>query len=362
MKSVALVHDYLIQMGGAERVLASLHDIFPDAPVYTSVLRKTNLSSEFLKMDIRTSFLQNWPFMEREFRVYFMLYPLAFSSFDLSQFDVIVSSSSAYAKGIKKRKGQVHVCYCHTPMRFAWRFDDYIARQNLNPLLAKGISLFIPWLKKWDLDTVKNVDYFIANSSFIAERIRSIYKRDSVIIYPPVDLELFKPSTIDKDYFLIISRLSAYKRIDLAIAAFSKLGLPLKIVGIGPDLKRLKNLAGKSVEFLGHLPDEKIKQLYAECRALIFPGEEDFGITPLEAAASGRPTIAYGAGGAKETVIDGKTGILFKEQTEESLSSAIERFQSMKFDKEVLVGHAKKFGAEVFKERFKRFLNENKIL
>jgi len=362
MKSVALVHDYLIQMGGAERVMAAIHEIFPDAPVYTSVLRKKNLSLEFKNVDIRTSFLQNWPFMEKEFRIYFMLYPLAFRSLDLSQYDVIVSSSSAYAKGIKKRKGQVHICYCHTPMRFAWRFDDYIARQKLNPLIAKGISLFIPWLKKWDLDTVKNVDYFIANSSFIAERIRSIYKRDSVIIHPPVDLTLFKPSATDKDYFLVVSRLSAYKRIDLAVAAFNKLGLPLKIVGIGPDLERLKKLAGKNIEFLGHLPDERIKQLYAECRALIFPGEEDFGITPLEAAASGRPTIAYGAGGAKETVIDGKTGILFAEQTEDSLSRAIESFQSLWFEKEVLVQHAKKFGREIFKEKIRGFLNENKIL
>jgi len=359
---VAIVHDYLIQMGGAERVVVELHDLFPSAPVFTSVYRKDRLSKEFLSMDIRASFLQNFPFMEKEFRIYFLLYPFAFSSLDLSGYDVIISSSSAYAKGIKKRKGQVHVCYCHTPMRFAWRFEDYIEKQDLNPLLMKLISWFVDPLKKWDLNTVKNVDHFIANSSFTAGRIKSIYGRDSVIIYPPVDTVAFKPSNNVKDYFLIVSRLAAYKRIDLAVKAFSKINFPLKIVGEGPDLKRLKAMAGRNIEFLGRLPDEDVRKLYSECQALIFPGEEDFGITPLEAAASGRPTIAYGQGGVLETIIDGKTGILFDSQTEASLSEAINRFKSIKFDRNILVTQAGKFSREVFKEKMRRYLHENKIL
>ncbi|MFA4966607.1 MAG: glycosyltransferase [Candidatus Margulisiibacteriota bacterium] len=358
---VAIVHDYLIQMGGAERVVAALHELFPQAPIYTSVFLKNKLSRELQTADIRASFMQNLPFMEKEFRMYFLFYPFAFSSFDLSKYDVIISSSSAYAKGIRKRKGQVHICYCYTPMRFAWRFNDYIERQELNPLLARGLSLFVPILKKWDLGTVKNVDYFIAISRFVSDRIKSIYGRDSVIIYPPVDTSLFKPSHTEKDYFLIVSRLVSYKRIDLAIKVFNKLGLTLKIAGEGPDLERLRSLAGDNIKFLGRLNDEEIKRLYSECRALIFSGEEDFGITPLEAAASGSPTIAYGRGGALETIIDGRTGILFDRQTEESLSMAVMKFKSSGFDKKDLLAQAEKFSKDRFKERIRGFLNENKI-
>lgn len=359
---VALVHDYLIQMGGAERVVALLHELFPDAPIYTSVCRKAGLSKEFKNADIRTSFLQKFPLMGKEFRLYFMLYPWAFSSFDLSEYDLIISSSSAYAKGIRKKKGQIHVCYCHTPMRFVWRYEDYIKRQGMNPLITKVLSNFMAPLRGWDLKTVENVDHFIANSSFVAKRIKSIYKRDSVIIFPPVDTERFRPSKEDGDYFLVVSRLKSYKRIDLAVEVFSKLELPLKIVGEGPAAKGLKRIAGPSVEFLGHLPDEEVGKLYAGCRALVFPGEEDFGITPLEAAASGRPTIAYRGGGAEKTIIDGKTGVFFDCQDEGSLARAVERFGSFRFNKDEIAAHAKKFSKDVFKERIMDFLHENKIL
>jgi len=299
--------------------------------------------------------------MGREFRLYFMLYPWAFSSFDLSEYDLIISSSSAYAKGIKKRKGQVHVCYCHTPMRFAWRYEDYIKRQGLGPIITRSLSAFMKPLTAWDLKTVDSVDHFIANSRFVSQRIKSIYNRDSVIIFPPVDTDRLKPSSEDKDYFLIVSRLKAYKRIDLAVEVFSKLELPLKIVGEGPALKSLRCIAGPSVEFLGHLPDEEIGKLYAGCRALVFPGEEDFGITPIEAAAAGRPTIAYRGGGAEETIINGKTGIFFDRQDEGSLARAVERFISLRFDKNEIAAHARKFSKDVFKERIKSFLHENKI-
>jgi glycosyltransferase involved in cell wall biosynthesis len=358
---VAIVHDFLIQMGGAERVVSALHELFPKAPVFTSVFRKNELTADFLSMDVKTSFLQYFPFISGNFRAYFLLYPLAFHSFDLSGFDLIISSSSGYAKGIRKRKGQVHVCYCHTPMRFAWNYKDYIARFGMNPLASKMLSLSVPALKHWDLGTVKNVDHFIANSRFVADRIRSIYQRESVIINPPVETDKFKPLAKSGDYFLVVSRLMPYKRLDLAVKAFNRLKLPLKIVGNGPALAQLKQIAAGNIEFVGRVPDEEVNELYSGCRALIFPGEEDFGITPLEAAAAGRPTIAYASGGALETVIDNKTGILFKEQSVGSLSDAVERFMGARFDRQKLVEHAHSFRRGVFIEKMKGFLNENKI-
>ncbi|HTY13515.1 MAG TPA: glycosyltransferase [Candidatus Omnitrophota bacterium] len=359
---VAIVHDYLIQMGGAERVVAELHAMFPDAPIYTSVCLHDRLLPELKDADIRTSFLQFFPFMREEFRIYFLLYPLTFTLFDLSGYDVIISSSSAYAKGIRRRKGQFHLCYCHTPMRFAWRFRDYMRNQGWRRLFSPLLSVCMEWLRRWDRGTTEGIDVFIANSSFIAERIRSIYGRDSVIIYPPVDTGRFKPAERGGNYFLIVSRLLFYKRIDIAVEAFTRAGKPLKIVGEGPAESALKRTAGNNIEFLGRVPDTEVKRLFAECRALVFPGEEDFGITPVEAAASGRPTIAYRAGGALETVIDGVTGVMFDRQTADSLADAVVRFESARFDPERLVAHARKFDRKVFRERIRGILNENKIL
>ncbi len=356
----AIVHDYLIQMGGAERVVAAMHKLFPQAPVFTSVFRKNKLSDDFSGMDIRTSFLQNWPLMDQEFRLYFLLYPLAFYLMDLSGYDLVISSSSAYAKGIKKRKGQLHICYCHTPMRFAWRFDDYIRMQGLGNLSAAVLSPFMSLLRMWDRWSSDNVDHFIANSAFIAARIKSIYNRDSVIIHPPVETSDFDPAGADGDYFLIVSRLLSYKRIDIAVNAFCRLQYPLKIVGEGPARRALEKISGPNIEFLGRLPDDQVKRLFSGCRALIFPGEEDFGITPIEAAASGRPTIAYRGGGALETVIDGETGVMFNTQESSALAEAVIRFNEIKFDRSRLAAHARKFDRTVFEEKFRRFLDEIK--
>ncbi|KAF0135308.1 MAG: group 1 glycosyl transferase [Candidatus Saganbacteria bacterium] len=358
---IALVHDYLIQMGGAERVVSALHKIFSNAPIYTAAALSKKLSDELKDADIKTSFLQNWPYMDKEFRMYFLLYPFAFSSFNLSQYDLIFSSSSAYAKGINKRKGQIHVCYCHTPARFIWMQEEYLPEKN-NPLLKFVLALLTPYLKSWDLKTADNVDHYIANSNYVKERIKKIYKRDSVVIYPPVNCARFKTSTDVKGYFLILSRLLHYKRIDIAVKAFNKLKIPLKIAGEGPAIGELKSIANSNIEFMGYVSEQKAVELLSECKALVFPGREDFGIIPLEAAASGRPTIAFNGGGARETTISGKTGVLFNLQNEESLINAVNQFNAMSFNSYEIIEHAKKFDISVFEKKIRGFINEIKIL
>ncbi|MDD5383095.1 MAG: glycosyltransferase, partial [Candidatus Margulisbacteria bacterium] len=312
----------------------------------------------FRQMDIRVSFMQRLPFVFKLFKFYLLLYPLAFESFDLSGYDIILSSSSAWAKGVKKGQGQTHVCYCYTPMRFVWRYDDYVRQESFPDWLKALLPLVIAPLKKWDLQTVAGVDDYIAISSFIAERIKETYGRESVIIYPPVESDLFKPSKLDRDYFLVISRLNAYKRIDLAVEACTKLDLPLKIIGDGPARRNLMMQAGRSVEFLGRQPDSEVVRYLAECRALVFPGEEDFGIVPLEAMSCGRPVIAYRAGGAKETVIEGETGVFFEDQTADSLIAALKRFQFTSFNKDRIRLQARRFDKEIFKQLIKTYLEE----
>jgi glycosyltransferase involved in cell wall biosynthesis len=307
-------------------------------------------------MDIRTSFMQKLPLVNLFFKYYFMLYPIAFERFDLAEYDVILSSSSAYAKGIKVRSGQVHLCYCYTPARFIWRYEDYVSRENIAPFFKQFLPFLLEPLKQWDLYNNRAVDYFIAISTAVAGRIKRIYGRESVIIYPPVETAYFRPSAADGDYYLIVSRLNAYKRIDLAVAAFNELDLPLKIVGDGPARQQLERQARPNIEFLGRRSDEDVKRLLSECRALIFPGEEDFGIVPLEAMASGRPVIAFRAGGAVETIIDGETGLFFDDPSPRSLESAVDRFKFTVFNKDKLRQQALKFDKKVFQDKIARFV------
>ena len=297
---VALVHDYLNQMGGAERVVLALHEIFPDAPIYTSIYDPQRVDPVFQKMDIRTSFMQKLPLVTKHHQPYLPFYPFAMESLDLRGYDLVLSSSSAFAKGVITRPETMHICYCHTPMRWCWNYDEYVEREHLGKIARLALPFFITKLRSWDQTSSMRVDHFIANSPVVAERIQKYYRRDAVVIPPPVVAQrfTFDPETQVEDYFLIVSRLVPYKRIDLAIEACNKLQLPLVIIGSGRDLERLKKLAGPTVRFMGRLSDEDVLYYYAHCRALLFPGEEDFGITPLEAQASGRPVIAYGAGGA----------------------------------------------------------------
>jgi glycosyltransferase involved in cell wall biosynthesis len=358
---VALVHDYLNQYGGAERVLEELHTLFPSAPVYTSMYWPEKMSATIRALDVRTSFMQRLPLVTRNHQPFLLLYPLAFESFDLSGFDVVISNSSAFCKGVMTAPGTLHICYCLTPMRWVWNYHAYVERERLGTAARLVLPAAISRLRSWDVATAQNVDRFLAISSTVAARIRKYYRRDAAVIYPPVNCDAFLSShSRVEDYYLIVSRLIPYKRIDLAVDAFTRLGLRLKIVGSGGrDLPALRARAGSNVEFVGRVSDAELKQLYAGCRALVYPGEEDFGIAPLEANASGRPVIAYAGGGALDTVIDGRTGVLFEQQQVECLIGAIQRTEATAWDPDELRAHARKFDSQVFRDQLGSFVRES---
>jgi glycosyltransferase involved in cell wall biosynthesis len=357
LSKIALVHDYFIQMGGAERVAAAMHDSFPTAPIYTTVALPHRLPKELRGADIRTSAMQRLPGMEQRFRQYFMLYPFAVEHFDLSEFDLIFSSSSGYAKGVRRRSNAIHVCYCHTPMRWAWRYEDYVARENFGRLTRSLLPLSLWGLRKWDLRAAQQPNYYIANSRLVAKRIKEIYGREAFVIPPPIDVDRFQMSSQVDDYYLVLSRLVPYKRIDLAIEACNRLGRRLVIIGDGPDRARLEKLAGPNTQFLGRQSDSQVNHYASRCRALLFTGEEDFGMVPLEVNAAGRPVIAFRGGGAMETVVDGITGVFFDKATSASLESAIEDFESRRWHQQSLRKHAEKFDRSVFTFRVLQFLS-----
>jgi len=355
---VALVHDYLNQMGGAERVVIALHEIFPDAPIYTSIYDPARVDPAFQKMDIRTSFMQKLPMVTKHHQPYLPLYPFAMEKLDLRGYDLVLSSSSAFGKGVITRPETMHICYCHTPMRWCWNYEEYIEREHLGKVARAILPFLITKLRTWDQISAMRVDHFIANSPIVAERIRKYYRREAIYIPPPVEASrfAFDPDIEPEDYFLILSRLVPYKRIDLAIEACNQLQLPLVIIGGGRDLERLKHMAGPTIRFLGKLPDEEVLRYYTNCRAFIFPGEEDFGITPLEAQACGRPVIAYGAGGALATIVEGITGVFFREQTVESLTTALSSFNERMFNPFVIRNHALEFDTPRFRRRILQFI------
>jgi len=353
---IAIIHDYLNQFGGAERVVEVLHEIFPEAPIYTSIYLKDRMPLSFESMDIRTSYMQKFPFLDTQFKKYLLFYPKAIESFKLNQYDLILSSSSAFAKGVIKRKDACHICYCYTPMRFVWNYEDYIEKEDFNKLILAILPLATRSLKKWDLKTNNNVNNFISISENIKKRIKKCYGRDSEVIYPPVSVSKFKSSRNIEDYFLIVSRLNAYKNIDLIINAFNELGLKLKIVGSGPYRNNLEGISrNRNIEFLGKVTDKDLIEIYSKCRAFIFPGKEDFGIAPVEAQAAGRPVIAYGSGGALETVIENVTGIFFREDTTSSVIKAIKRFEDIEssFDQKKIIKNTYRFDEEVFKRKLR---------
>lgn len=355
---VAIVHDFLNQMGGAEQVVKVFREIFPDAPIYTSIYVPSAVCPSFKEADIHTSFMQHLPMIKKHARRYLPLYPYAFEQFDLSEYDVVLSSSSSFAKGVVTPPSTCHICYCYTPMRFAWTYHMYIEQEPLSRIAKLCLPYFIHRVRRWDEITSNRVDNFIAISNEIRRRIWKHYRRDSDIIHPPVDTSRFAVSKQDSGYYLVLSRLLPYKRIDVAIEAFNFLNMPLKIVGDGRDMKRLKKIAGSTVEFLGRLPDGEMQRCLRECRALVFPGFEDFGLTPVEAMACGKPVIAYGGGGALETVVDGITGKFFYEQTPEAIVRVVRSFDPTAFDPTELRSHAESFDVSVFKNQIKRYVDQ----
>jgi glycosyltransferase involved in cell wall biosynthesis len=359
---IAIVHDFLNQYGGAERTLEALHEAFPQAPIFTSIFLPENFPSSFKEWDVRTSFMQGLPFLKHHFKKYLPLYPLAFRRFDLTGFDVILSSSSAFAKGVHVPKGARHICYCYSPMRFVWDRDRYFERESIPFFLKPPLSFVLEKLKRWDLKTNDGVGRFIGISEHIRQRIRHCYGKEADVLYPPVEVDAFDYSNRPGDYYLIVSRLNPYKRIELAIEACERTGRRLKIVGRGPFEPMLRRVAGPHTEFLGGVSFQELKRLLVGARAFIFPGEEDFGIAPVEAMAAGRPVIALARGGALETVVEGKTGLFFESPTIDCLSKALILFERMTFDPSVVRRHAERFNRAVFVNGIRQLVQRDYLL
>ncbi len=355
---VALVSDYLNQYGGAERVLEALCALFPSAPIYTLFYDAPSTGFVFEGRDIRTSFLQKIPFVRKHHRYFPMLMPMAIEQFDLSSFDLVISSSASYAKGVITNPGTYHICYCHTPLRYAWGGDGQRLEHKAYPFwMRAAIPLMLPYLRVWDRQASTRPDVIIANSHFVQEKIAKYYRRESRLVYPPVNIEKFSIQKPD-GYFLIVGRMVPYKHFDIAVEACTRLNLPLKIIGDGPQRKILQRIAGSTVQFEGLVHEKNLPLYYANARALLFPQEEDFGITAIESMASGRPVIAYRKGGALEYIREGENGIFFNEQTVDSLAGALQRFEDVSFDPVKIRASAERYDARHFFEEIKNIIGD----
>lgn len=355
-----LVHDYLNQYGGAERLLEVLHDLAPLAPVYTSIYAPDSMPSLYREWDIRRTLVDKIPGVHHHHQRALPAYPWAFERLRLPECDLVLSSSSAFAKMVRPPAGAIHISYIHSPMRFAWNLDAYVARERLPDSARIALRPLMALFRQRDRATAERVDRFVANSTVVRDRIRAFWRRDATVINPPVDVAAFEPMPEDEvqDYFLMVSRLVPYKRLDIAIEACNALGLPLRIVGDGRDRAMLEAMAGPTIRFLGRVSDAERRMLYARCRASIFMSEDDFGIAQVESQAAGRPVIALAAGGAVDTVRDRITGINVREQTVESLIDAFGRFESTHFDSNVLVEHARTFSRERFEREMIELIEE----
>jgi glycosyltransferase involved in cell wall biosynthesis len=355
---LALVHDWLNQIGGAEDVLETLVGMYPSAPIYTSMYWRDGMPAAYRDWDIRTTWMDRLPGVYRRHQPYLPLYPLAFSRLDLSEYDIVLSNKSGFCHGVRTGPHTTHVCYCLTPTRYVWTFEDYAAREALPAMLRPIIKPLVRWLRRWDYAAAQRVDHFIAISSEVQTRIRRYYGRDSTVIYPPVDICRFTPAARHDDYFLFVGRLAPYRRIDLAVRAFNELGLPLVIGGAGRDRTRLEAIAGSTITFLGYVPDADLPDLFARCRAYVLPAAEDFAIAPVQAMASGRPVIAFGAGGALDTVIPGQTGLYFSEPTPQALAAAVRQFDDMSFNPAYIRRHAEQFDKSVFESKLGGYVGQ----
>lgn len=332
-------------------------ELFPYAPIYTLIHNKDLMHGKFNDKNIKTSFIQKIPFASSHHRIFPHIMPMAIEQFDFSAYDIVLSDSSSYAKGIITGPETLHICYMHTPMRYAW--DDcqkYTQDFYFPSIIKKLVPLAMNYVRVWDKASADRADKIIANSNFVAKRIKKYYKKNSTVIYPPVNVNNFYISKKQEGYFLMVGRLIAYKRFDIAIQAFNKLGLPLKIIGRGPELKRLKSMAKPNIEFLGRVPDEKLALYYAKCQAFIFPQEEDFGIVAVEAMASGRPIIAYRGGDIPEHMEEGKMGVFFEKQKPEDIVEAVKKFKSIEFDPEYIREKSLKFDKKMFKDKIKDYV------
>ncbi len=332
--------------------------MYPQAPIYTSIFWPEALPPSCRDWDVRTSSLNRLPLIHRHHQWFLPFYPAAFEQFDLSDYDLVLSVTSGFAHGIITAAKTLHICYCLTPARFLWDYNAYVQREELNRVVRWLVPRFVRSLRLWDRLAADRVDRFVAISRTVQQRICKFYRREAVIIYPPVGVQRFSLPQEPAEYFLIISRLVPYKRIDLAVQAFSQLGLPLWIIGDGRDRRALEGMAASNVRFLGRVADEELARYLAGCRAFVFPGEEDFGIAPLEAQAAGRPVIAYAAGGALETVIEGTTGLFFREPTAAALAEAVEHFAGLSFDPAAIRQHAQQYDQAAFRQRFAAFARE----
>ncbi|HUT22616.1 MAG TPA: glycosyltransferase [Candidatus Bipolaricaulota bacterium] len=360
---IALIHDNLVQEGGAEKVLAALCEMFPESPVFTLVHNKNKTQSFWGNKEIRTSFLQKLPFGVSKFQWFLMWMPAATEKHDLSEFDLIISSCSDFAKGVITKPTAKHICYCHTPTRYLWiESQKYVDTLRKNSLVKKFLPIALSKLRLWDRMAADRVDVFVANSNVVAQRIKKYYGQDSRVIFPPVETSKFFISSRPKKYFLAGGRLVPYKRFDLAITAFNRLNMPLKIFGDGSEKKNLMKLAKNNIEFLGKVSDSKKAELFADSKAFINPQEEDFGITSIEAMASGRPVIAFRAGGALDTVIDNETGIFFDRQNWEDLAYRVLSFDEKSFDPETIRAHAQNFDLEIFRNKMKELISSQPLM
>lgn len=357
---IALAHDWLNQIGGAEDVLEALLRIYPASPVYTSIFAKSFMPRHLRDRDIQTLWLDRLPAIHRRHQAYLPLYPLAWNNLKVDGYDVILSNKSGFCHGLRYPPHCLHICYCLTPTRYVWQLENYLVGEEIGRTAASLLKPLVALLRRWDYAAAQRVSHFIAISSAVKKRISRFYDRESDVIYPPVDTRRFESAAAEdpEDYYLVVSRLVPYKRIDLAARAATELGLKLKIAGAGRDEERLRSLAGDSVEFLGFVPDSEMPRLLGRCRALIFPGLEDFGIAPVQAQASGRPVIAFAGGGALDTVIPGATGEHFHNQTVDSLKEVWRNFDHQAYNPAVIRGHAKAFDTSVFTERIQTFIEQ----